>query len=161
LIVEDERLVAAALQTELTTFGYQVVGIASTAASAVKQALETRPDVILMDIHLDGLVDGIEAAREIQKRAEIPIVYLSAFSDVNTVGGASRSGAFGYLLKPYEEQELRTTIEIVVARHRAEAELDETRRWLAAIQGGIDDALLAVDPDMRIRFINSGAEALT
>jgi two-component system cell cycle sensor histidine kinase/response regulator CckA len=160
LIVEDERLVATALQNELAQFGYGVVGIASTAKDAVDKAIAAKPDLVLMDINLKGNSDGIDAALEIHKRCGIPVVYLSAFSDPQTVARASQTGAFGYLLKPYEEQELRTTIEIVLAKHRAEKELDEARRWLAAIHAGIDDAILAVDPEMRIRFINPAAQTL-
>src|SRR5262245_50703076 len=160
LIVEDERLVATALQNELAQFGYGVIGIASTAKDAIDRAIAGKPDLVLMDINLKGNSDGIDAALEIHKRSGIPVVCLSAFSDPQTVARASKTGAFGYLLKPYEEQELRTTIEIVLAKHRAEKELDETGRWLAAIHSGIDDAILAVDPEMRIRFMNPAAQTL-
>jgi PAS domain S-box-containing protein len=160
LIVEDERLVATALQNELAQFGYSVVGIASAAKDALDRAVASKPDLVLMDINLKGNSDGIDAALDIHNRCGIPVVYLSAFSDPQTVARASKTGAFGYLLKPYEEQELRTTIEIVLAKHRAERELDEARRWLAAIHSGIDDAILAVDPEMRVRLLNPAAQTL-
>src|SRR5215467_6565686 len=139
LIVEDERFVATALQNELAQFGYRVVGIASTAKDAVERAIASKPDLVLTDLNLKGNSDGIDAALQIHQRCGIPVVYLSAFSDPHTVARASKTGAFGYLLKPYEEQELRTTIEIVLAKHRAEKQLDESRRWLAAIHSGIDN----------------------
>jgi signal transduction histidine kinase len=120
LVVEDERLVATALQNELEHFGYTVSGIAGSGNEAVRKAVETRPDVVLMDIHLQGRMDGIEAGREIRDRCGIPVVYLSAFADAQTVARASETEAFGYLLKPYEERELQTTIEMAIAKHRAE-----------------------------------------
>lgn len=161
LVVEDERLVAAALKNELNQFGYGVSAIASDADDAVDKAIKGKPDLILMDIHLKGKADGIDAAHRIHNRCGIPVVYLSAFSDPATVARASETGAYGYLLKPYEEQELRTTIEMAIAKHRAEQQLEETRRWLAAIHNGIDEAIVAVDPDLKIRFINPVAEKLT
>jgi two-component system, cell cycle sensor histidine kinase and response regulator CckA len=161
LVVEDERLVARALQTELEQFGYKVSGIASSATEAMEQAEGSRPDLVLMDIHLKGEADGIEAAQKIQSRCGIPVIYLSAFSDAQTVARASETNAFGYLIKPYEERELHTTIEMALAKHRAERRLEEAERWLAAIHNGINDAVIATDPDNNIHSLNFAAEALT
>ncbi len=161
LVVEDERLVATALQNELEHFGYQVSGIASSASEAVEQAIEHKPDLVLMDIHLQGETDGIEAARKIHAYCNVPIVYLSAFSDPETVVRAGQTQAHGYLLKPYEERELHTTIEMALAKHRVEQKLEETERWLAAIHNGIGDAVIAVDSDHHIRLMNAASESLT
>jgi two-component system, cell cycle sensor histidine kinase and response regulator CckA len=161
LVVEDERLVATALQNELEHFGYEVSGIVSTAKDAVETAMTKRPDLVLMDIHLQGEGDGIDAARSIQSRCGIPVVYLSAFSDPDTVNRASQTQAFGYLLKPYEEQELQTTIEMAIAKHRAEQQLEETQRWLEAVHHGIGDAVIAIDREHCIRFMNIASEPLT
>ncbi len=120
LVVEDERLVATALRNELEHFGYTVSGVAGTGTEAIVKAVETRPDVVLMDIQLQGRIDGIEAGREIRDRCGIPVIYLSAFFDEQTVARASETGAFGYLLKPYEERELHTTIEMAIAKNRSE-----------------------------------------
>src|SRR5450432_1072948 len=116
LVVEDERLVAKALQNELEQFGYNVSGIASTVSEAVREVEEHRPDLVLMDIHLKGEGDGIEAGQRIQMRNGIPVIYLSAFADAETVARASETNAFGYLIKPYEERELQTTIEMALAK---------------------------------------------
>jgi hypothetical protein len=161
LVVEDERLVAKALQNELEQFGYSVSGIASSASEAVSQVEQSRPDLVLMDIHLKGDIDGIEAADRIQSRNGIPVIYLSAFADAETVARASETNAFGYLIKPYEERELQTTIEMALAKHRAEQRLEETRRWLAAIHNGIDDAVIATDPENNVHSMNFAGEALT
>src|SRR6185295_8492215 len=145
----------------LEHFGYTVSGIAGSGSEAVVKAVETRPDIVLMDIHLQGRMDGIEAGREIRDRCGIPVVYLSAFSDAATVARASDTEAFGYLLKPYEERELQTTIEMTLAKHRAEQRLEESERWLAAIHNGIDDAVIATDPENCVHSMNVAGEALT
>src|SRR5882757_134619 len=161
LVVEDERLVAKALQHELEQFGYNVSGIASSASEAVAQVEQNRPDLVLMDIHLRGGDDGIELADKIRIRNGIPVIYLSAFSDAQTVARASETNAYGYLIKPYEERELQTTIEMALAKHRAEQRLEENERWLAAIHNGIDDAVIATDPDNNVHSMNFAGEALT
>ena len=161
LVVDDERLVATAIQNELEQFGYGVTGIASRAQEAVEKAMANRPDLVLMDIQLKGDEDGIDAAHSIQARSGIPVVYLSAFSDPETVARASETTSYGYLLKPYEERELQTTIEMAIAKHRAEKKLEETQRWLSAIHNGIGEAVIALDTENRIRFINPATEALT
>src|SRR4029077_16598215 len=97
VVVDDERLVATAIQNELEQFGYGVTGIASSANEAVEKAIESRPDLILMDIQLKGNADGIDAAQRIHDRCGIPVVYLSAYSDPATVARASETEAFGYL----------------------------------------------------------------
>ncbi|HTQ40798.1 MAG TPA: response regulator [Pirellulales bacterium] len=161
LVVEDERLVATAIQNELEQFGYEVSGIASSAREAVEKALENKPDLVLMDIHLQGELDGIEAARKIRSYCGVPIVYLSAFSDLETVARAGETQAFGYLLKPYEEQELHTTIEMAIAKHRVEQKLEETERWLAAVHNSIGDAVITIDPEQHVRMMNAAGESLT
>jgi two-component system, cell cycle sensor histidine kinase and response regulator CckA len=161
LVVEDERLVATAIQNELEQFGYQVSGIASSAGEAVEKAIECKPDLVLMDIHLKGEIDGIDAARKIHSYCGVPIVYLSAFSDPETVARASGISAYGYLLKPYEERELQTTIEMAVAKRRAEQKLEETQRWLSAIHNSIQDGVVAIDSHHYIQFMNPTADALT
>jgi PAS domain S-box-containing protein len=161
LIVEDEGIVATAIKRELEHFGYSVSGIASSANEAVEKATHDRPDLVLMDIRLHGEDSGIEAARQIYDRCRVPIIYLSAFADNAVLARARDTGAFGYLVKPYEEQELHTTIEMVLAKHAAEQRLEETERWLSAILNGISDAVIATDPDKRVRVMNAGSESLT
>jgi PAS domain S-box-containing protein len=161
LVVEDEAIVATAIKNELEQFGYAVPDMAASAAEAVEKASGKKPDLVLMDIHLRGEQDGIEAAREIHDCCGIPVVYLSAFADPQTVARAGATAAFGYLLKPYEERELQTTIEMALAKHRAEQRLEETERLLAAILEGIDDAVIATGPDDQILFVNMAGEGLT
>jgi PAS domain S-box-containing protein len=161
LVVDDERIVAAGIKNELENFGYEVSGVASSADTAVEHAVRDKPDLVLMDIHLKGERDGIDASREIRARCGTPVVYLSAFADAETIARAAETEAYGYLLKPYEERELQTTIEVALAKHAAAERLAETERWMAGVLGGIEDAVIAADSDNRIRFINLAGEALT
>src|SRR5580765_2603326 len=102
LVVEDEGIVATAIKNELEQFGYGIAGNASSADEAIDRAVREQPDLVLMDIRLNGEKDGIEAAREIRARCGTPIVYLSAFADADMVTRAGESQAYGYLIKPYE-----------------------------------------------------------
>ena len=114
MVVEDESVVARDIQNSLLNMGYRVPAAASSGADAVARAGELRPDLVLMDIMLRGEVDGIQAANLIRSRFAIPVVYLTAFTDEETLGRAKVSDAFGYLLKPFDEKELRIAIEIAL-----------------------------------------------
>lgn len=161
LIVEDERLIALDIQKTLERQGYQVVAIVSRGDHAVHVAGETHPDVVLMDIRLKGDMDGIQAAREIRQRFDTPVVYLTAHTDENTLQRAVETGAFGYLLKPFEERELYSTIEVVCFKHRLERQLRENQQWLATTLESIGDAIIATDEHGRVRLTNPAADRLT
>jgi DNA-binding NarL/FixJ family response regulator len=120
LLVEDERLVAMSLKSQLSSLGYQVVGHAASGQEAIDRADELRPDLVLMDIHLEGDMDGVEAAAEIYKQFQLPVVYLTAFSSQDILDRAKITEPMGYILKPYEERELHVVIETAVYRHHAE-----------------------------------------
>ena len=108
LIVEDESIVAQDLRYKLLAWGYQVAGIASSGEEAVRVAAELRPDLVLMDVRLPGRVDGIQAARAIGSRHNIPVIYLTAFSDDETLQRAKDSEPFGYITKPVRDADLRS-----------------------------------------------------
>jgi two-component system, cell cycle sensor histidine kinase and response regulator CckA len=122
LIVEDERIVAGDLRSRLRRMGYTVCGIASNGIDAIRLADEHKPDLVLMDIRLDGAMDGIQAADTIKKSHTVPIIYLSAYADQSTVERAKVTEPFGYLLKPFEDSELRTTIEMALYKRSMEEE---------------------------------------
>lgn len=122
LIVEDERIVAGDLRSRLRRMGYEVVAIASTGTDAVRLADQHQPDLVLMDIRLEGTMDGIQAADTIRRIHNIPVIYLSAYADQSTVERAKVTEPFGYLLKPFEDSELRTAIEMAVYKRGMEAE---------------------------------------
>ena len=122
LIVEDERIVAGDVRARLRRLGYTVLDAASTGDEAVHMAETLRPDLILMDIRLEGPVDGIQAAEMIRTRMGIPVVYLSAYADRQTVERAKVTEPFGYLLKPFEDSELHSTIEVALYKQKSEAQ---------------------------------------
>ena len=140
LIVEDESLVAFDLQGRLETLGYEVCGIADTHDEAVLKAHALRPDLILMDIHLIGSKDGVQAAREIRKSQDIPIVFLTAHADNETIARIESAEPFGYVVKPFEEQELRATIEVALYRSKAERRQKEMESWLSSLNSQLVEA---------------------
>lgn len=130
-IVEDEILLAVDLKRKLESKGYIVLGIASSGDEAVKKVLELQPDLVLMDIHLKGDTDGIQAASQVQARVNLPVIYLTAYADRDTLARAQITSPYGYILKPYEENELEVNIEINLHKNRLDQELRETAASLA------------------------------
>ncbi|MBN2206532.1 MAG: response regulator, partial [Candidatus Aminicenantes bacterium] len=161
LVVEDESLVGRDIQNMLRSFGYEAIGPVATAAQAVRKAREHAPDLVLMDIVLKGGVDGISAAETIWDKLGIPVVYLTAYTDEPTLQRAKRTGPFGYILKPFEERELQTTIEMALYKAKMERELKERGLWLRTILHSIGDGIIATDKDGRVAFMNPLAERLT
>ncbi|MGA9187445.1 MAG: response regulator [Methanosarcina sp.] len=122
LIVEDEHIVAMGIKKMLKSLGYTVTGVASSGEDAISKTESTFPDVVLMDIMLKGDMDGVEAAREIRERFDVPIVYLTAYSDNNILERAKITEPFGYIIKPFDEKDLYSSIEIALHRQRKEKE---------------------------------------
>lgn len=120
LIVEDETLIAEELSERLKRFGFSVIAAVDTADKGIRIAIAERPDLVLMDIRLKGKKDGIEAAAEIRQRVDVPIVYLTAYSDRITLDRAKETEPYGYVLKPFHERELQVTIELAMHRHALE-----------------------------------------
>lgn len=112
LVVEDEVVIAMDLQATLIDLGHEVPEIITSGEVAIQKALELRPDLVLMDIHLSDTVDGITAAAAITEALDIPVIYLTAYADEDTLRRASLTTPFGYILKPFEARELRANIDI-------------------------------------------------
>ncbi len=161
LIVEDEGIIAKDIQNTLNRSGYSVIGIASSGEEAIKKAMEIHPDIVLMDIVLEGAMDGVEAAEYIRDYFDIPVVYLTAYSDDTTLQRAKITEPFGYILKPFQEKELYTTIEMAIYKHTIQKKLKESEQWLATTLKSIGDAVIATDTGKLITFMNPVAEALT
>jgi len=161
LVVEDEGLVARSIQSMLINLGYDCVEIASSGRSAIQKAKEIKPDLILMDIKLRGDMDGIEATEKISENLNTPVVYLTAYADKKTLQRAKVTEPFGYIIKPFEEKELHSTIEIALYKHDMEKELRESKEWFSTTLNSIGDAVIATDKMGSITFMNSVAEALT
>ncbi|AKB78711.1 response regulator receiver [Methanosarcina horonobensis HB-1 = JCM 15518] len=120
LIVEDEHIVAMGIKRMLKGLGYTVTGVASSGEDAISKAESTFPDLVLMDIMLKGELDGVEAAKEIKERFDVPVVYLTAYSDSNILERVKKTGPFGYIVKPFDEKDLHSNIEIALHRYRKE-----------------------------------------
>ncbi len=133
LIVEDERIVAEDIKTKLEYVGYAVAGIASSGEESVKKAEKLQPDLVLMDIVLEGKMDGIEAAAQILYRFNIPVVYLTAYSDERTLKKAKATEPFGFIIKPFEAQDLFTAIEMALYRHKLRNMLKESEERYKAL----------------------------
>lgn len=161
LVVEDERLVALDIQTRLEHLGYTVPEIASSGKEAIQRAGDLRPHLVLMDIKLKGPVDGITAAETIRARFDIPIIFLTAYADDSTLQRAKISEPYGYLLKPFEEQELLTAIETAIYKHQMEQRLKQNEQWLSTLLKSMAEAVIATDEQGRIKFMNPLAETLT
>ncbi len=166
LVVEDERITAEDIKEGLKSLGYEVPAVVHSGEEAVCKAGELQPDLVLMDIKLEGEMDGIEAAGEIKKYFDIPVIYLTAYSDESTIERAKMTEPSGYVLKepsgfvhkPFKESELHSTIELTLYRHEIEKNHDQ---WLSTMLGSINDALIATDENGKIRFMNHIAEDIT
>lgn len=161
LLVEDERLVALSMQRKLESMGYQVPHTVATGEEAIEQTRRLHPDLILMDIMLAGEMDGITAAGLIRQQYNVPLIYLTAYSDEDTLQRARVTEPFGYLLKPFEGKELHTAIEMALYKHRMERKLQEKEQWLSTILNSIGDAVIVTNQQAQITFMNPVAEALT
>jgi PAS domain S-box-containing protein len=161
LVVEDEAIIAEDLGGILKRLGYEVIEIVPSGQLAVKKALELKPDLILMDIMLQGDLDGIQAAQIINSVEDIPVVFCTAYADDRTLKRAQVTEPYGYILKPFEERELTTNIQIAVYKHKTEKEIKEREAWLNTTLRSIGDAVISTDSDGKITFMNSVAESIT
>jgi two-component system cell cycle sensor histidine kinase/response regulator CckA len=161
LIVEDESLVALDLQERLILLGYEVAAVVDNGTAALLYAQTMKFDLALMDIHVRGEIDGIQTALALRETQDLPVVFLTAHSDEATLDRAGLSEPFGYLLKPFDERDLRATLQMAHFRHRAESRLRKMERWLANTLHSIGDAVIATDGGGCITFINPIAEAMT
>ncbi|MFN2571458.1 MAG: ATP-binding protein [Gemmatimonadales bacterium] len=154
LVVEDESIVALDLRSSLEHLGYQVVGTVATGEDAVQIAEREMPDLVLMDIQLRGAMDGTQAAEQIRTRFNLPVVYLTAYSDEATLQRAQVTEPSGYLLKPFADRELQVTIQIALYRHRAQREHEELVREQAA------RAILAREQEWTRFLVDATAELM-
>src|SRR4029453_13885982 len=139
LVVEDERIVSMDLQRRLKAMGYEIAGAAVSGEEAIEKAEALRPDMVLMDIMLDGELDGIQAAEIIREKFKLPVIYLTAYADTATLERAKITEPFGYILKPFEERELHGHIEIALYKNRMEKRLrDSEERYVLASLGTND-----------------------
>ena len=161
LIVEDENIVAFNIKSRLEGLGYTVTAVSSSGEVALKKVEQNRPDLVLMDIKLKGIMDGIQAAEQIRSQFQIPVVYLTAYTDEETLNRAKLTEPYGYILKPFEARDLGTTIEMALYKHQIEQQLRAREQWLATTLKSIGDAVITTDSQGLVTFMNPVAEALT
>ncbi|HAE86390.1 TPA: hypothetical protein DCG86_00025, partial [Candidatus Marinimicrobia bacterium] len=157
LIVEDERIIAEDLRVTLESFGYEVIDIISSGEKAIKKAGETLPDLILMDIVLEGEMRGSEAAEIIHRKYNTPIIFLTAYADENTLQMAKASEPYGYLIKPFEERELQATIEMFFYKINLEKKLESSELRLRSLFEKAHDGIIIIDEQKHIIEINKVA----
>ena len=161
LVVEDESIVAEDIRRTLQHMGYSVPSIVASGEKAIKEVEKNNPDLVLMDIMLPGKMDGIEAAEQIHSRFNIPVVYLTAYSDEKFIERAKITEPFGYIIKPFKKRELQINIEIALYKHKMEKKLKESEQWLATTLKSIGEAVMTTDKNGVIKTMNPFAEALT
>lgn len=161
VVVEDEAIVASDLASTLRALGYSVVATVDRAERAIEAVARELPALVLMDIKLKGEMDGIEAAAILRDKHDVAIVFLTSHSDEATLARATATQPQGYLLKPFDENDLRTTIELALHKHAFEKALARRERWFATTLESIGDAVLATNPEGEITFVNRVAEQVT
>ncbi|MBI4287516.1 MAG: PAS domain S-box protein [Chloroflexi bacterium] len=160
LIVEDEGIEALDIQRRLISLGYATPDIVLSGEDAVKKAGETRPDVVLMDIMLHGKIDGVMAAEQIHGLYDVPVIYLTAYADEDTLRRARITEPYGYIVKPFRDREVHITIDMALYKHTMERKIRESEKWFSTTLRSIGDAVIATDKNGLITFMNPVAETL-
>jgi PAS domain S-box-containing protein len=158
LIVEDEKIAAMELRAHILNLGYEPLGPVSSGEEAIANIRDLCPDAILMDIVLKGPMDGIQASNIILSQYSCPIIYVTAHSDQFTLDRAKSTRPFGYIIKPVDERELHIVIEIALYQHEMEEQLREREQWFRTTLKSIDEAIIALDIQGKVTFINPVAQ---
>ncbi|MDH5506623.1 MAG: diguanylate cyclase [Anaerolineae bacterium] len=161
LIVEDESIIAMEIEDRLIAQGYIVQGKAASGVDALERVSVGRPDLVLMDIVLKGPLDGIQTAARIRDDFDIPVIYLTANADEKTLDRAKVTEPYGYLIKPFEERELHTTIEMALYKHSMEKKLRESQQWFSTTLNSVTEGVIATDVNGFVTYMNQIAEDLT
>jgi two-component system, LytTR family, response regulator LytT len=155
LVVEDESLVSRDIQSSIKKLGYVVTAGLNSGEKAIASIEEERPDIVLMDIMLKGKMNGIEAANIIKERFDIPVVFLTAYADDSTVNKAKVSEPYGYIMKPFKEKELQTTIEVALYKHEKDMQVKKERDlYHSIIENKESKDSIFVRADYRLNKIN-------
>ena len=161
IIVEDEGITAMHLRAMLASWGYEVAAALDNADDAINHIIDQYPALVLMDIRLKGRLDGIAAAELIQRRYDVPVVFLSAHSDEGTMRRVKRCRAYGFIVKPFDEPDVKNAVKAALFLHRFDRALRSTREWHEGDLTSVDHAIVATDAAGRVIFLNRAAEALT
>ena len=154
MIVEDETIVARDIETQLTKMGFSVVAIAATGEEALSLVVEQQPDLVLMDIKLRGAMDGIETAREILSKSDIPFIYITAHADKETLQRAKLTAPYTYVIKPIDSRDLYNNIDIALYRHSLDKSLRESEARYRLILRTAMDGFIVIDEQDRLLDVN-------
>lgn len=160
LVVEDETVIATDIERTLRRMGYRVLPPVASADEAIESVRNHRPDLILMDVRIQGDCDGIEAASRIRRLYNLPVVYLTAHGDNATLERAKITGPLGFLLKPFRARDLHATVDMALYRHQVERKIAENERWLTTILNSIGDAVVVTDREARVSLLNARAREI-
>jgi PAS domain S-box-containing protein len=160
LIVEDERVVATHVERSLQDAGYVVIGIAASVGEVERLVEGARPDVALVDIRLRGGGQGFEIAEWLRVDNDVPVVYMTAHTDDDTLRRAARTGAYGYVVKPFTIGEVKSALQVALFKHGMDQHLAERERWFSTTLRGIADGVAACDGEQRVTFMNAAAERM-
>ena len=160
LIVEDDAIIGRHIQAILKKAGYEICGVVTSGIDAIQNAHDLKPELILMDIQLEGSMDGIKTAQTIQASFNVPIIYLTAFADSQTLQRAKITDPFGYVLKPFEERGLITNVEMALNKHRLERRLRESEAQFRTLVENQGEGLGILDPEETFIFANPAMEAI-
>ena len=160
LIVEDESVVRLHLRQIVEKMGHSIVGLAASAEEAIKLAAAETPDLVLMDINLKGEQDGVDAAKVISTRHGSAILFATAFADSETIRRTEQASAMGYVLKPFTEGAVQAALATALSEHQRMVEIREKEQALAGIIGSLGEAVLHLDSELQVRFLNPAAESL-
>jgi len=161
LVVEAKSIDALDIKQRLEQLGYEVPFTVGNGRDAIRLVKQELPHIVLMDIQIQGDIDGIETASIIREEFDLPIVFLSANSDTTTIDRVKSAGPLAFLLKPFEDIEIQTTVEIALHRHKLGKELRANQTWLQTVLWSIGDAVIATDCQNQVVFMNPAAEMLT
>ncbi len=160
LIVEDAKLIAYHLQKLIEDAGYTVIGLATNKNEAISIVDKEKPDIILMDIMLDSDEDGVDAMIEIQRSNDIPVIYLTALTDKQTVDRAKKTHPYGYIMKPFQDEQVVTLLEMALHKFSSEIKLRESERKFKAVVSSISDSFIFVNEEFRVSYMNKAAEKM-
>ncbi|TGL76420.1 histidine kinase dimerization/phosphoacceptor domain -containing protein [Leptospira yasudae] len=160
LVVEDEIIVAVNLGQKLKKLGYELVGITSSGEEAIQKAEENHPDLVLMDINIEGSLDGIETAEVLRNRFHTPVIYLTAYADENTLDRAKKTQPLGYIVKPFESDQLRSSIEVALYKNEIEQRSKQTEEKLKGALDQLGAGIVTTDENGSLLFMNPAAEKL-
>jgi PAS domain S-box-containing protein len=161
LVVEDESIVAKDIQNTLTRLGYEVPATASNAVSAFQKLEDIRPDLVFLDIKLKGDIDGIQIAERIKNNYNIPVIFLTSFVDKTTLDRAKVTEPYGYIVKPFNESDLQTTVEMALYKFEKDKETKYSKDRFENALLNLEEAIFILDTNYAVTFLNPKAESLS